>query len=213
MVSQSISQLERASVEGGELEYEVRGTGEPVLLIHGALVEDAFAPLLSQPSLAERYQLVHYHRRGFAGSAHSSAPVGIAQQAADARALLDLLGIKRAHIVGHSYGGVIALQLALDAPDRVHSLSLLEPALLMVPSAATFMEQVQPVFQHYEAGDKAGAIDGFGRAVAGPGFRDASNACLPRAGSNKQSLTQTPFSGSRCPHYSIGASLQNSQRG
>ena len=39
------------------------------------------------------------------------------------------LGIARAHIVGHSSGGNIALQLALDAPQRVHSLALLEPAL------------------------------------------------------------------------------------
>jgi pimeloyl-ACP methyl ester carboxylesterase len=44
------------------------------------------------------------------------------------------LGIERAHVVGHSSSAIMALQLALDAPDRVLSLALLEPALLAVPS-------------------------------------------------------------------------------
>ena len=51
-----------------ELEYDVRGTGEPVLLIHGAILADAFVPLLTQPALADDYRLIAYHRRGFAGN-------------------------------------------------------------------------------------------------------------------------------------------------
>jgi pimeloyl-ACP methyl ester carboxylesterase len=178
MVNSSVTKFERASVEGAELEYEVRGAGKPVLFIHGSIIAEAFAPLLSQPSLAESYRLVSYHRRGFAGSTHSTAPVSIAQQTADARALMDLLGIQRAHVVGHSYGGLIALQLALDAPQRVHSLALLEPGTLWCANPAESMELLQPIIQLYEAGDKAGALDAFGQAVAGPGFRKAINRVL-----------------------------------
>jgi pimeloyl-ACP methyl ester carboxylesterase len=93
---------DRGPVDGGELEYEVRGSGEPVLLIHGAMLADAFTPLLAQPTLTDHYRLIHYHRRGFAGSCRHAGPCGMSQQAVDARALLDHLGIEHAHVVGHS---------------------------------------------------------------------------------------------------------------
>jgi pimeloyl-ACP methyl ester carboxylesterase len=96
---------------GVALEYETRGVGEPVALIHLSLYADSFAPLMDQPALAG-YQLLRYHRRGYAGSARTAGPVTIADQAADLAGLLGCLGIRRAHVAGHSYGGLIALQLA-----------------------------------------------------------------------------------------------------
>src|SRR5262245_10132488 len=153
--------MNRAQIGGNTFEYEVRGAGEPVVLVHGSHIADAFVPLLAEPVLTDRYQLLLYHRRGFAGSTHPAGPLSIAQQAVDCRAVMQYLGVPCAHIVGHSYGGAIALQLALDAPEVVHSLALLEPALLMVPSAQQFMEAMGPVFQLYEAGNKTGAVDGF----------------------------------------------------
>ena len=88
-------------------------------------------PLLAEPDLAHRYQLILYHRRGYGGSSCAAGPIGIAQQAADCQALLRSLGVERAHVVGHSYGGNVALQLALDAPDVAHSLALLEPGFMV----------------------------------------------------------------------------------
>jgi pimeloyl-ACP methyl ester carboxylesterase len=173
--------MDRARLDDRELEYEVRGAGEPVVLVHGAHIADAFAPLLAEPALMEQYRLVLYHRRGFVGSTHTDGPLSIAQQAADCRALMQHLSLPRAHVVGHSYGGVIALQLALDAPDMVHSLALLEPALFMVPSAPQFMEAMGPVLQMYEAGDKTGAVDSFLQAVVGPEYRRALDRMLPGA--------------------------------
>jgi pimeloyl-ACP methyl ester carboxylesterase len=151
------------------------------VLVHGSHIADAFAPLLVEPALTERYQLILYHRRGFAGSTHPEGPLSIVQQAADCHALMQHLGVPRAHIVGHSYGGAIALQLALDAPEAVHSLALLEPALLMVPSAPQFMEAMGPVLQMYEAGNKSGAVDGFLQAVVGPAYRSVLDRVLPGA--------------------------------
>lgn len=170
-----------ARIDGIELEYEVRGAGEPVVLVHGSHVADAFVPLLAEPELTERYELVTYHRRGFAGSTHPDGPLSIEHQAADCRALMDHLGVPRAHVGGHSYGGVIGLQLALDAPDMVHSLALLEPPLLIVPSVPQFMEAMGPIVQMYEAGDKAGAVDGFLRIVIGPEYRGTLDRALPGA--------------------------------
>jgi len=96
------------------------------VLIHGALIADAFRPLLAEPALRDQYRVIHYHRRGY-GGAHTAAAVDLARQAADCRALLHHLGVRRVHVVGHSLGGTIALRLALDAPDLVHALALLEP--------------------------------------------------------------------------------------
>ena len=110
---------------------------------------------MREPALA-RYRLIRYHRRGYAGSSkpEPGASVSIGKQAADAVALLRHLRIERAHIVGHSYGGVIALQLALDAPQVVHSLTLLEPARVgFVPSGQEFGKQtMEPALARYRAG-------------------------------------------------------------
>ena len=158
--------MQRADVNGVELEYEVTGSGEPVLLISPVLA-DGFLPLLSERSLADRYRLITYHKRGWAGSTHTPPPVSIEDHAADAAGLLDHLGLRRAHVVGHSSGASIALQLASDRPAIVHSLSLLEPTLFAVPSAAQLLQRAGPAFELYGAGDHDAALAVFMSAVSG----------------------------------------------
>ena len=177
MVSQELKQ--RLTLDGAVLEYEIVGAGEPVVLIHGALIAEAYAPLCAEPALA-RYSLLRYHRRGYAGSSPVPVPFSIVQQAADCRGLMRGLGIERAHVVGHSSGGVIALQLALAAPEVVHSLVLLEPALVdNVPSGPLIAEAIGPVLQMYQAGNKEGAMDGFLRVAIGPAYRSSLDELIP----------------------------------
>jgi len=161
------------------LECRVVGAGESVMLVHGSVVADAFAPLLSEPSLGDRFQLVIYHRRGYAGSTHPERPLTVAEHAADCGALMDALGIDRAHIVGHSLGGAIALQFALDAPDKVQSLTLLEAGPMPVPSVQQFAEGLSALGGMYVAGQKAEAIDAFERAVVGPDYRLGLDRAVP----------------------------------
>ena len=145
--------MEIATVNGVELEYEVVGSGEPVLLISPVLA-DGFLPLIAEPELADRYQLIRYHKRGWVGSTHTVGPVSVVDHATDAAALLDHLGVQRAHVAGHSSGGAVAAQLALDAPrDRRRRSILLELSLLSVPSAEAFFEQAGPAFEAYGSGD------------------------------------------------------------
>ena len=158
--------MQQARVNGAALEFEVTGSGEPVLLISPVLA-DGFLPLLSEPALADRHRLITYHRRGWAGSTHARGPVDIEDHAADAAALLDHLGVRRAHVAGHSSGASIALQLAFDHPDAVHSLSLLEPSLFSVPAAAAFFQRVGPAFDLYAAGDRDAALAAFMTVVSG----------------------------------------------
>lgn len=153
--------MERAAVNGVELEYELKGSGEPVLLIHGSHIARSYLPLLAQPALTEKYTLIRYHRRGFLGSSPARGPVSIKDQAADARALLEYLHMSPAHIVGHSYGGSIALQLAVDAPRHVHSVILLEAALTSVPHWKAVREINAATTQRYRQGDWEAAVDAF----------------------------------------------------
>jgi pimeloyl-ACP methyl ester carboxylesterase len=148
--------MDSATVNGVELEYEMTGSGEPVLLISPVLA-DGFLPLLSEPALADRYQLLRYHKRGWAGSSPTPTPVSVADHAADAAALLDHLGLPRAHIAGHSTGANAAAQLALDHPDTVHTLTLLEPWLLSLPSGQAVLQQAAPAFEAYRNGDHEAA--------------------------------------------------------
>lgn len=173
--------MDRAVIDGVALEYDVHGDGEPVVFIHAGIFTDWFTPLLQEPALTSRYQLVHYHRAGCAGSGHVIGPVSLAQQANHCRALMRHLGIDRAHIVGHSSSGNIALQLALDAPNAAHSLAVLEPALMSVPSAPTSRAFVTTAVELYRAGDKARAVDTFLRGTCGPDYRAVLDQALPRA--------------------------------
>lgn len=159
--------LQRIAVNGGELEYEVSGAGDPVLLIHGTGVAATFAPQMTQPSLA-KYTLIRFHRRGFAGSSRAPVPFSMTQQAADAAALLNALGISRAHIVGHSFGGCVALQLALDRPALVRSLVVMEPPLFDPNAAVSPFAKRETM---YHAGDKLGAMSTFSQMSYGAEWR------------------------------------------
>jgi pimeloyl-ACP methyl ester carboxylesterase len=158
--------MDRAKVNGVELEYEVRGAGEPLLLID-MLIADCFVPLLPEPVLAHGYQLIRYHKRGWVGSTHTPPPVSIAEHAADAAALLEHLGVRHAHIAGHSTGASIGAQLALDHPEKVHTLTLLEPTLVSLPLGGEFLQAAGPVFEAYGSGDHAGAFAMFVAAASG----------------------------------------------
>ena len=158
--------MERVEVNGVELEFEIRGSGEPVLLID-SLIADCFVPLLTEPSLANQYQLIRYHKRGWVGSTHTPPPVSMGDHAADAAALLDHLAVQRAHIAGHSSGGSIAAQLALEYAERVHTLTLLEPTLVSLPLGQAFLKSAGPVFDAYGRGDHAGAFAMFAAAASG----------------------------------------------
>lgn len=173
--------MQRADVGGFTLEYDASGTDEPVVLIHGALIADAFRPLLAEPSLPGRYQFISYHRRGYVGSSHTSGPISVAQQAADCRALLGHLGVERAHMVGHSYGGSVALQLALDCPDVVHSLALLEPAFFGGSTAQGYRDALAQGLQRYREQGAAVVVDEFLLPRFGAGYRAWLDRALPGA--------------------------------
>jgi pimeloyl-ACP methyl ester carboxylesterase len=170
--------MKQADVDGITLEYEEQGSGQPVVFIHGALMGDTYRPLLEEPAL-KGYRFIGYHRRGYRGSSAPDGALSVSDHASDALALLQKLNAVPAHLVGHSSGGAIALQLALDAPEAVRSLTLLEPGLLDVPSGAALFEKLGASGPLFEAGDKAGAVDTFLAAVCGRHYRRVVDERLP----------------------------------
>ena len=177
-----MKEMERAAVDGLELDYELRGAGEPVVLIHWGLCAAWAEPLLDEPALADRYRLLRYHRAGFAGSDRIQGPISMADHAAHCALLTRQLGIRRAHIVGHSSSAVIALQLALDFPEAVHTLALMEPARPVPPTEAQagfIRDFVAPAIERHRAGDRAGAVDTFARGVFGPDYHGPLERGLP----------------------------------
>jgi len=106
---------------GVSLYYETQGQGEPVVLIPSTgFSAEAWKP--SQMPLAKSAQLIIHDPRGCGRSIATQQVYTINQMANDVVALLDHLGIKTAHFVGHSMGGRIALELALNFPGKVKSL-------------------------------------------------------------------------------------------
>jgi len=103
--------------------YEVSGNGPPLLLIAGnGMDHTAFRDQV--PSFAGHFRCVTYDLRGIGQSDVPEAGYTVPDMARDALALLDALGCASAHIAGYSLGGAIGLQMAIDAPGRVQSLSL-----------------------------------------------------------------------------------------
>lgn len=99
------------------------GQGPPVLLIQGVgAIGETWRPQLT--GLQQQFQMVAFDNPGI-GTSPPLESLSIQGMADAARQLMDDLGWDRAHVVGHSMGGVIAQQLALDAPERVMSLGLL----------------------------------------------------------------------------------------
>jgi pimeloyl-ACP methyl ester carboxylesterase len=172
--------MQRAILDGITLEYETVGEGEPAVFIHGSLIADAFRPILGACDLARSNRLVTYHRRGYMGSSRPTRVVSIAEQAADCRALLRHLGIERAHVVGHSFGGVVALQLALDQPEMVATLALLEPALAVGASGPEYRQALSSSCQRFRDAGATVAVEE-GLRARWPGFRAPLEDLLPGA--------------------------------
>lgn len=105
-------------VDGGKLYYEVEGGGHPLLLIHGGLGSLRMWDE-NVPALAERFQVIRYDTRGFGRTETDDVEF---TNRGDAAAVLDHLGAQSAHVVGQSRGGMIALDLAIDHPERVDKL-------------------------------------------------------------------------------------------
>jgi len=137
--------MPKRAIGGIDLHYEVHGSaGDPVVLIHGSLVDlHTWDPVV--PALAQGLEVVAYDRRGHGESVATPRLHPVRDDAADLAGLLEALNLYPAHVVAHSYGGAVALRLAIEWPEMVRSLAVHEPPLvgLLAADPATALEGAQ----------------------------------------------------------------------
>ena len=113
----------------GNISYEVYGEDSsktPLVLIHGFPLDRREWELQVEEFVKEGHKVVTYDMRGFG---ESSLPVESYSHAGDLKELLNSLGIEKAKICGHSFGGEVAIDFAIKNPDSVEGLILLSPSL------------------------------------------------------------------------------------
>ncbi len=152
-------------VPGGALRVWRQGSGPPVLVLHGGPgLSEYTEPLVDE--LADAFTVYRYQQRGLAPST-TSGPFDVETHIADAVAVLGGIGVERAYVVGHSWGGHLGMHLAAHHPDRLLGLVAVDP-LGAVPDGGEadlgriLMERISP-----EDAARAGELDE--RALAGEG--------------------------------------------
>ncbi|QYJ05285.1 alpha/beta hydrolase [Nocardioides panacisoli] len=182
-MSTTTQPMQTVPIGDHELAHRTSGDGEPVVLVHGGWAADMLAPVERADALAG-YRRVLYHRHGHGQSPRPRPvrPMTLSDHAHDLMGLLDRLDVESAHLVGHSLGALIALTAAADRPDRVASLSLLEPpAPFSHPAAADWLADVAPVADRYAAGDVEEAVTAFYDATLATAWRERMDRAAPTA--------------------------------
>jgi pimeloyl-ACP methyl ester carboxylesterase len=167
-----------AAVAGAELYYEVRGRGPVVLLIPGA-TGDAGHFEQAAEVLASEHTVITYDRRGNSRS-RPAGPTTLDQQADDAAALLRHVGAAAAVVFGSSGGAIIALKLAIRAPELARHAVVHEPPFIQVlPDAAVLGRTLQAqVEQALATRGPRGAMELFIRENAGSDVFDRLDPIL-----------------------------------
>ena len=114
----------RVRVDDIDIYFELYGQGDPLVLIAGTGISCAPWRIFQVPEFSKYYQLLIYDHRGLGRSDKPDMPYTTRLFAKDCAGLMDALGIKKAHVMGHSMGGRVAQWVALDYPEKVRSLVL-----------------------------------------------------------------------------------------
>jgi 3-oxoadipate enol-lactonase len=143
------------------LYYEEHGAGEPLLFLHG-LGADGRSWEYQRDVFAQQFRVILADVRGHGRSAKPPGPYSVPQFTADIFALLDHLEIGRLHLVGLSMGGMIGFQMAVDQPERLKSLTVVNTGPELV--ANSWKERLQiwqrRLFLNFASMEKIGAFIG-----------------------------------------------------
>jgi pimeloyl-ACP methyl ester carboxylesterase len=154
------------------------GEGDPVLLIHASFGADWFAPVAR---LLSGYRVVRTHRVGYGHSLAIRSNLSLVDHTRHLAEILRASSIRHTHVVGHSSGGSIALQLASSYPELVQSMVLLEPAFPYAPDEPK-SDAMRNAIQAAKEDDLERAFSFFPGSVCSPGYRDVIARTLDEKG-------------------------------
>lgn len=132
--------------------YEVDGSGPPLLMLAGMLSDSASWGALA-PLLSDHFTLIRPDNRSTGRTTPWDAETSVAQMARDALALTDHLGHETFHVVGHSMGGLMAMELFGLAPERIQALSILASAPVRAPRTMAVFDALLAV-RHAPEGEQ-----------------------------------------------------------
>jgi pimeloyl-ACP methyl ester carboxylesterase len=155
------------------VDFDLVGEGEPVVLVHARPFTSWYLPLVEA---LDGWAVVRYERP--APDDHS---FGIADDAELCARLVSYLGLERPHVVGHSYGGIVALEIARQGRMDIRSLALLEPAGAGLAPPAEAAANLGPLRELAAAQGSAAAMDAFVGLVCGAGGLDLLDRLVPGA--------------------------------
>lgn len=186
-------------VNGAKLFYELAGSDDPLVLVHGSWVDHTSWQFVA-PDLKRSFQVFTYDRRGHSLSERALGLGSRREDEEDLAALMEALNLAPAHIVGNSFGGSIALGLAARRPDLFRSLIVHEAPLMglvaddaeLRPLMMEVQGRFEAVLAQFRAGDIAGGTKRFVEEIAlGP--RDVGAA--PGRGSPEEHEQRAHFPG------------------
>ena len=142
---------DRLKFAGGEIAFDTVGSGPAVVFLHGGFLDRrAWDPQMA--AFAKQFRVIRYDIRPFGESSTPKEAYNIPE---DLVRLLDHLKVDRAHVIGHSFGGGVALDFALQQPDRVSSLTLVATAPGGFVPPQEELKQISAIFAAVKEGDDA----------------------------------------------------------
>lgn len=140
-----------APINGTQMYYEVTGEGEPIVFVHAGIADHRLWDD-QVPFFSPKYKVVTFDMRGFGQTEPIDAEF---TNRRDITALLDLLGIASAHFVGCSMGGGFSMDIAIESPERVKSLTM----VCSGPGGLELDVEEPEIFQKVEEAEQSGDLD------------------------------------------------------
>src|SRR3954447_5447674 len=161
-----------AHVNGVGLSYELHGSADPLVLVHGSWGDHHnWDPVVS--ALAESFLVLAYDRRGHSASERPAGQGSVFEDADDLAGLIEQLGLAPAHVAGNSFGAVIALRAATRHPEIFRTLIVHEPPLFpllagteLEPALAEVQRRIAAVIALLEDDDRESAARLFVETIA-----------------------------------------------